>query len=69
MTEEREALVMLKTTRARWPALEAAVDELHPYEVPELLALPVEAGLPRYVEWLAAETDTSRRADPNEDPA
>lgn len=53
---DAETLVLLKTVRGRWDALVAAVERLHPYDVPELLALPVQAGLPAYVAWLAAET-------------
>lgn len=53
--DARETVVLLKTVRERVGALEAAFVELHPYAVPELLALPVEAGLAAYVGWLAAE--------------
>jgi periplasmic divalent cation tolerance protein len=53
---DEEALVVLKTVRGRWDALVAAIDRHHPYDVPELLALPAEAALPRYAAWLAAET-------------
>lgn len=45
-----EVLAVIKTTR--YPALESAIRELHPYEVPEILALPVAAGLPAYLAWL-----------------
>jgi periplasmic divalent cation tolerance protein len=55
VADEREAVVLLKTTPARVADLEAAFAELHPYAVPELLALPVAAGLARYVGWVAAE--------------
>lgn len=54
--EEAEALLLLKTTRRRFEALRARVRSLHPYEVPEVIALPVEAGHPAYLEWLAAST-------------
>jgi periplasmic divalent cation tolerance protein len=57
VADEREAVVLLKTTRARVHALEVAFRTLHPYAVPELLALPVAAGLARYVGWVAAEAD------------
>ena len=50
-----EALVVLKTAAERVEALLARAVELHPNEVPELLALPVEAGLPPYLEWVARE--------------
>ncbi len=56
VTEEEEVVVLLKTAKSRWPALEAAVKAQHPYEVPELLALPVTAGLDRYLEWIDSET-------------
>lgn len=56
VTEAREAVVLMKTRRDRWDALTATVDELHPYDVPELLALPVEAGLAPYLDWVTAET-------------
>ena len=55
MTEEGEVVVLLKTDASRWEALCAAVRERHPYQVPELLALPVERGLERYLSWLTRE--------------
>lgn len=55
VTEEREVVVLLKTDESRWEALSAAVRERHPYQVPELLALPAERGLERYLSWLARE--------------
>jgi periplasmic divalent cation tolerance protein len=54
--DDQEALLVLKTTRARFDALRARVIALHPYEVPEVLALPVEAGSERYLAWIAGET-------------
>src|SRR5574343_2026881 len=51
-----EVPLLIKTTAAAYPALEAAIRERHPYEVPEIIALPITAGLPAYVNWLAAET-------------
>lgn len=54
--DDAEALLVLKTTRARFEALRARVLALHPYEVPEVIALPVEAGSAPYLAWLAAET-------------
>jgi periplasmic divalent cation tolerance protein len=50
-----EALVVLKTPAEQVDALLARAVELHPYEVPELLALPVEAGLPAYLDWVGRE--------------
>ena len=54
--DDAEALLVLKTTRARFEALRDRVFALHPYEVPEVIALPVEAGSARYLAWLATET-------------
>lgn len=53
--EDSEVVVLLKTEAARWDALAALVRERHPYEVPELLALPADRGLDAYLHWLAAE--------------
>jgi len=44
-----------KTTRDRYALLEKVVRELHPYELPEIIAVPL-GGLPAYLEWVAAET-------------
>ena len=56
LTEATEVVVLLKTRGERWADLLNAVRTLHPYEVPELLALPVELGLPAYLDWVAGET-------------
>jgi periplasmic divalent cation tolerance protein len=55
--EERaeEAPVLIKSTEERWPALESAIQELHPYSMPEIIALPVVAGLESYLGWVEAE--------------
>jgi periplasmic divalent cation tolerance protein len=50
----REWLCLLKTTRDRYAELEAAVLELHPYDTPELVAVPLVAGSRRYLDWLAS---------------
>lgn len=50
-----EVPLLIKTTAAAYPALEAAIRESHPYDVPEIIALPITAGLPAYLNWLAAE--------------
>ena len=51
-----EVPLLIKTNAANYPALEAAIRERHPYEVPEIIALPISAGLPAYLNWLADET-------------
>ncbi|WP_448507109.1 divalent-cation tolerance protein CutA [Immundisolibacter sp.] len=49
-----ECLLLLKARADDYPALERRLLELHPYDVPELLALPVLAGNPAYLKWLEA---------------
>jgi periplasmic divalent cation tolerance protein len=56
VADEQEVIVLLKTRAVRMDALEMAFGELHPYKVPELLALPVAAGLHKYLEWIDDET-------------
>ncbi|MGH2669790.1 MAG: divalent-cation tolerance protein CutA [bacterium] len=55
ITEEEEVVVLLKTDASKWEELAVAVEERHPYEVPELLAFPAERGLERYLGWLTDE--------------
>jgi periplasmic divalent cation tolerance protein len=53
---DEEHPMLIKTTAERYPALEKALCEGHPYELPEIIAVPIEKGLPAYLEWVAAET-------------
>ncbi len=50
-----EVPLLVKTTRERYAALEDALRALHPYELPEIVALPVAAGLEAYLAWVAEE--------------
>lgn len=59
VADEREVLLLLKTRSARLEPLQEAFRELHPYKVPELLALSVDTGLEKYLEWINAETSLS----------
>jgi periplasmic divalent cation tolerance protein len=52
--DDPEAVLLLKTDRRLVAALKERLPALHPYQVPELLALPVEEGVPPYLAWLAA---------------
>jgi periplasmic divalent cation tolerance protein len=56
IADEQEVVVLLKTRSARLDTLQVAFDELHPYKVPELLALPVTGGNAKYLEWINGET-------------
>jgi periplasmic divalent cation tolerance protein len=57
LRRDAEILLLVKTSRR---AAEAAMDlirDIHSYEIPEIIALPITAGMPAYLEWLAAEAD------------
>jgi periplasmic divalent cation tolerance protein len=47
-----EVLLVIKTTEERFPALRAELEKIHPYEVPEILALPVVEGATPYLDWI-----------------
>jgi len=49
-----ECLLLIKSARAQFPELREAIEKRHSYEVPELLALPVEEGSRNYLDWLTA---------------
>ena len=49
-----EIPLFIKSTAAGYPALEAAIRQHHPHEVPEIIALNIERGLPAYLNWVAA---------------
>lgn len=55
----QEVPVLIKTRAALYAEVEAAVAARHPYELPEIIAVPVRRGLPEYLEWVAAETSIS----------
>ncbi|MBA3556539.1 MAG: divalent-cation tolerance protein CutA, partial [Gemmatimonadales bacterium] len=52
-------LVLLKTRAERLEALAGRLQVLHPYEIPELLAVPVERGAPAYLRWVVEETESA----------
>jgi periplasmic divalent cation tolerance protein len=56
LNHTKEVPLLIKTTRAAYPRLESALRNVHPYELPELIAVPVTAGLPAYLNWVAQET-------------
>ena len=62
--EASEVPVIIKTTRERYPELEIAIRANHPYELPEIIALPIELGLENYLGWVADEC----KPDPGPEP-
>lgn len=57
---DEEHPVLIKSTQAAYPALEAQIRALHPYELPEIVAVPIERGLPAYLDWVAAQTQPAQ---------
>lgn len=53
---DEEHPLLIKTTLERYAVLEQAIRAAHPYELPEIVAVPIERGLPEYLRWLAEET-------------
>jgi periplasmic divalent cation tolerance protein len=51
--QQSEATLLIKIVAARYPAVQAEIQALHPYELPEIIALPVAQGLPAYLDWIA----------------
>ena len=56
LEEAEEITLLIKTSAARYAALEEAIRAYHPYELPEIVAVRVEKGLPDYLAWVAAST-------------
>ncbi|MCC6141875.1 MAG: divalent-cation tolerance protein CutA [Nitrospira sp.] len=55
IVQEKEVMLIMKTTRRRYRKLEQKIKQLHPYEVPEVIAIPLIRGLPQYIEWVERE--------------
>jgi periplasmic divalent cation tolerance protein len=53
-----ECLLLIKTTHPCYPELEQAIRARHPYEIPEILAIPIDKGLPAYLQWVEQCTAT-----------
>ncbi|MDQ3268297.1 MAG: divalent-cation tolerance protein CutA [Pseudomonadota bacterium] len=51
-----EVPLLIKTTSAAYPHLEAVIRSHHPYELPEIIAVSIKAGLPGYLQWIMQET-------------
>ena len=52
-----EALLLIKTTESRYPDLEKALREIHPYELPEIIAVTLDEGSPDYLRWITASLE------------
>lgn len=54
--EANEITMLIKSTQARYVELEAAILALHPYQVPEIIVMPIAGGFPPYLDWIVQET-------------
>ena len=54
--QEPETLMLIKTKTSLYPQVEALIRELHDYETPEIIQVPITAGLPSYLQWIDDET-------------
>ncbi len=54
----RELLLIIKSGQGAYPALESRVRTLHPYELPEVIAVPIGNGLPEYLDWITNSLKT-----------
>ena len=57
ITQDKEFMLFIKTQIAHYPALEKKIKEIHPYQVPEIIALPVVRGFSDYLQWIDQETN------------
>jgi len=53
LQEDGEVPLFIKTTAKLYPALETYINQHHPYDLPEIIALQINAGLPKYLNWVA----------------
>lgn len=59
--QEDEYLLFIKTAAAKYEAVEQVIRAYHPYELPEIISLPITGGLPQYLAWLEQSTTHNPR--------
>lgn len=57
---DEEHPMLIKTSSERYASLEAAIRAGHPYELPEIIAVPIERGLAVYLDWVASESTVDK---------
>lgn len=58
MDTDDELLLIMKTTAENYPALETLIKEAHPYELPEIIAVPIRTGHSGYLDWITSNTQS-----------
>jgi periplasmic divalent cation tolerance protein len=61
LCEDRECLLVIKSTRGQFAAVQSCVERLHSYSVPEVIALPIVDGAPNYLNWIAESVLDARQ--------
>lgn len=62
LEQSREVPILIKTILDRYSALETAIIKAHPYELPEIITINVDGGLPQYLQWVTAQLSTEGTA-------
>jgi periplasmic divalent cation tolerance protein len=57
---DEEYPLLIKTVQDRYAQVEASIRGNHPYELPEIIAVPINGGLPAYLQWVESETHDER---------
>jgi periplasmic divalent cation tolerance protein len=52
--QDQEALLLIKTGKDSWQLLQQRIHELHPYELPEIIAVPIQTGQTDYIQWITS---------------
>ena len=60
LADEKECWMILKSTRELFPEIQAEVEKLHSYDVPEVIALPIIEGSAKYLNWIAGSVGSSK---------
>jgi periplasmic divalent cation tolerance protein len=61
LCDEQEFLLMIKTAAASWDAVRSRIRQLHSYQIPEVIAVPITAGDPDYLDWLATQVKDAKQ--------
>lgn len=65
VADEKEVLMLIKSTRGLFPEIQAAVSKLHSYQTPEIVALPIIDGSESYLAWLGGSVKQAREISPD----
>ncbi|PWG72597.1 divalent-cation tolerance protein CutA, partial [Enterococcus hirae] len=55
--KDPEVLLLIKTTGRAYAAMEESIQQMHPYELPEIIAVRIDRGLGEYLSWISSETE------------